>query len=69
MAGQALRSMADLKFKAGEGSLVLGIKLNTLSIVGNSSKAVCTIWTDATVYYLIAFFIKRFMKALKRVHR
>lgn len=64
-----------LKFNAGE-AVWLGIKVNTLSIPGNSLKAVCTLWTSATVYYLILwvlvfffFLVGNVIKALKRVHR
>lgn len=37
MAAKVVRPIADLKLKAGVGSLVLGLKFNTLKVVGNSS--------------------------------
>lgn len=67
--GCKTQSRSEAQRRSRQFSIILGLKFNTLNVVGNSSVAVCTIWTYATAYCLVLFFIRRFMKVLKAVHR
>lgn len=63
------RTMTDLKLKAGvDSSLALGLKVNTLSRLGNSLIVDCGMWTYATEFCLVLFF-RRFIRVLKIIYR